>query len=388
MGIRLIDRDWERELSATDVGGSQDICIACPFIKHSTIARLLGPAAGPSVRVITRLSAADCVEGVSDTGALRWLMERGAKIRGVRHLHAKLYIFGNERAVIASTNLTESAVGRNAELGIAVEDAQFVAECARYFEALWQGASVDLSEGQLSELTTVVERYLTSCARTVRRPRLPDVGATLSQYWAPPMETPWVDNATQAFVKFLGEGTNRVPLSHTVLDEMRRSGCHWAVAYPASRRPSGVEEGAVMYIARITRDPNDIMVFGRAIAMKHVPGRDDATAADVSVRDWKARWSRYIRVHSGEFVAGTVGDGVSLNQLMQELQHNSFRPTQRNFLKGRGNIDPRKAYLQQAAVELSVEGREWLEARLNDAFEKHGTLSDSVMNSLDWPRIP
>ena len=38
----------------------------------------------------------------------------------------------------------------------------------------------------------------------------------------------------------------------------------------------------MIFIARLTNDPNDIRVFGRAIGTRHVPGRDDATPADIA----------------------------------------------------------------------------------------------------------
>jgi hypothetical protein len=41
---------------------------------------------------------------------------------------------------------------------------------------------------------------------------------------------------------------------------------------------------------------------------------------------------------------------------MDTLGAESFAPTQRTTLRGEGNTDPRKAYRQQAAVELSAEG--------------------------------
>jgi hypothetical protein len=74
-------------------------------------------------------------------------------------------------------------------------------------------------------------------------------------------------------------------------------------------------------------------------APRHVPGRDDATPEDIARRGWKATWSRYIRVHHAEFVAGTMANGVSLNELMGALGTNSFSPTQRNASRGEGNTD-------------------------------------------------
>lgn len=120
----------------------------------------------------------------------------------------------------------------------------------------------------------------------------------------------------------------------------------------------------------------------------HVPGRDDATPDGITLRSWEATWSRYIRVHHAEFVASSMANGVSLNELMDALGANSFAPTQRNALRGEGNFDPRNAYRQQAAVELSGEGLSWLRDRLQAEFEAHGTMPQGTLDNLDWPALP
>ena len=96
---------------------------------------------------------------------------------------------------------------------------------------------------------------------------------------------------------------------------------------PANRRPRSVKDGSLIYFGRLVRDPHDIRVFGRAIGMAHVPGRDDATQTDILLRPWKETWSRYIRVHDAEFVSGTMENGVSLNELMNVLGKDSFAST-------------------------------------------------------------
>ena len=196
-----------------------------------------------------------------------------------------------------------------------------------------------------------------------------------------------VTDASQAFVKFLGSGDYRSPLSESTFKVIREGGCHWAVCYPAAMRPTGVRDGAVIFMGCITEGPNDIRVFGRAIGMAYRPERDDATLADIDLRPWKKRWSRYIRVHHAEFVDGTLENGVSLNKLMDTLKANSFASTHRNYASGKGNTNPRSAYSRRPAVELSAEGLSWLAERLQAAFEAHGKVPRDILNKLDWPDL-
>src|SRR5690606_6461340 len=97
---------------------------------------------------------------------------------------------------------------------------------------------------------------------------------------------------------------------------------------------------------------------------------------------------RYVRVHHAEFVAGTMANGVSMNALMEELGASCFEATKRNAARGVGKTNPRRAYLQQAAVELSPDGPAWLAASLQAAFDEHGTVPNAELAGLDWPEVP
>ena len=389
MTFRLVDRGWDSEF----VDGLRQhpgaLRIVCPFIKRHAFARIFS-ARPPFLRVITRFNLPDFAEGVSDIDALRLFLDAGGTVRGVHGLHAKLYIFGTGRAIITSANLTGAGLTANREFGVVTEDSAAVEHCLTWFDALWQDAGNDLPRSQLENWAQTLSNHLASGAPPSESAGLEDFGAGAGFDPSPLSDPPPIfSDPPKAFVKFLGEGNDRVPLDCPTIEEIDRAGCHWALAWPAggNRRPTGVEDGAVMFISRLVKGP-DIRIFGRAVALKHEAGRDDATAADVERRPWKARWSRYIRVHHAEFVAGTMQNGVSLAELMNALGSDSFAPTQRNAARGRGNTNPRRSFMQQPAVELSHKGFEWLNARLQNAFDAHEQLPHHVLRELDWPEIP
>ncbi len=382
--IRLVDARWDRELTAAIRADPSEVRIVCPFIKEAALERLLSHQPG-DVQVITRFNLADFADGVSDIEALRMLLDAGASIRGIRNLHAKLYLFGASRAIITSANLTAAALTRNQEFGVVADDAAVIAACRDYFDGLWRRGSSDLSQDMLDSWEETVTCHRASGGRPNRARGLGDFGAEAGLAATLPVALPAVVvDADQAFVKFLGKSDNRVPVSFTTIEEIKRAGCHWAVAYPTNRRPRSVEEGAIMFIARLTDEP-DIRIFGRAIGMKHHPVRDDASPVDITLRPWKEQWPRYVRVHHAEFVAGTMANGISLNELMDALGSDSFAPTQRNAARGTSNTDPRRAYMQQAAVELSSQGISWLGERLQAAFDEHGKVPQNTLDQLDWP---
>jgi hypothetical protein len=191
------------------------------------------------------------------------------------------------------------------------------------------------------------------------------------------------DSAGIGFVKFFGQGSNRSPRHRAVLDAVRTSGSHRICTYPRGRRPRAVRSGDVMFMGHLVSGPDDIEVYGRAIAMAYEEGRDDAGAEDIARRPWLERWPHFIRVHDMEFVDGTLDDGVSLAELMDELGAYAFGPTAENADRGVGNVDPRQSIRQAAAIRLSEAGTSWLGEELELAFKKCGRVLAEKLQDLD-----
>ena len=389
MTFRLVEKDWDSEFTDALHRDPGELRIVCPFIKTRALARILTPQP-VSLQVITRFSLRDFADGVSDIGALQLLLDAGGAVRGIRALHAKLYLFASSRAIITSANLTSAGLSTNREFGMVTEDSAAIRRCRAYFDKLWRLAESDLEPRQLDLWDRTLADHLAAGGRPSASAGLRDFGAEAA-FEPPPASgpPPAFSDPPQAFVKFLGEGSDRVLPACPTEEEIRRAGCHWALAYPAAggKRPTGVKEGAVMFISRLVKGP-DIRIFGRALALKHEKERDDATQADIDLRPWKTRWPHYIRVHHAEFVAGTMENGVSLAELMDTLGSDSFATTQRHASRGHGNTNPRRSLMQQPAVRLSHDGLEWLNSRLQDAFDLHGRVPIHALPHLDWPDTP
>lgn len=388
MDFDLVESRWDRVLDDALAADHSALRIVCPFIKERAAGRLLRAGNPHTIHVITRFNHRDFYDGVSDTAALRLLLQAGGSIRGVRGLHAKLYLFGNTKAVVTSANLTEAALLRNHELGFISSEAAIVARCRDYFDDLWKRAGDDLNAARLDGWDRHLDAIRAGGARPSTIAGLGDEGADAGLSTMPPGPPPSVGEAPQAFVKFFGESNNREDWDRPILEEVREAGCHWACTYPRGKRPRQVKDGAVMFIGRLVKEPADTLIFGRAVALQYREGRDDATQADIQFRSWKDKWPHYVRVHHADFIAGTLKNGVPLSQLMDELKHNAFASTKKHAEEGSGNTNPRAAYRQKAAVELSEEGYLWLSARLNTAFQLHGRIAAAELEQLDWPRAP
>ena len=287
MSFRLVSDGWGLELENALRGDRTELRIVSPFIKRPALQRLL--ALRPErIRVITRFDLEEFAKGVSDVAALRTLLESGASVRGLRALHAKLYVFGDSVAVVTSANLTVAGLDRNPEFGMVTEDPSAIRSCLAYFDDLWRRARGDLRMDELARWTRELDRYLESGAGRAGSRSLPDYGVDAG---LPEPSRAFVPSgfseAEHAIVKFHGRGHERAPRSRPTFEEVEESGCHWAVCYPLGRRPRGLQDGTTVFIARLTEESGRSRVFGRAVGTAYVDDRDDATPADKQRRWWK-----------------------------------------------------------------------------------------------------
>ena len=223
-----------------------ELRIVCPFIKTGALNRLL-EMEPQRIRVVTRFNLDDFAQCVSDIAALQEILDQGGSVRGIRNLHAKLYVFGKSRAVVTSANLTDAGLDRNPEFGIVTEDPAAIKRCLDYFEDLWERGGEDLCREQLEEWHATVTDYFESGARPVKPTGFGDFGADAGFVKTPRISShsPFSGHG-QSFVKFVGRDGERAGLSQKAIKEVRSAGCHWALAYPRHRRPRIVEEGALM----------------------------------------------------------------------------------------------------------------------------------------------
>ena len=226
--FRLVDSGWASELLDGVRVSAGRLRIVCPFIKERALNRLL-ELHPKQVRVITRFNLAEFADGVSDIAALRNLLESGAVIRGIRNLHAKVYLFGARRAIVTSANLTEGGLSHNPEFGVVTSDPAAIQACRKYFDLLWRHAGDDLSLDQLLTWDREVTRYLASRHGLEVTSELNDYGVDAG--FDEPLRggsSNLFGEAPQAFVKLIGESHSRPPISLSTLEEIRDSCCEAA----------------------------------------------------------------------------------------------------------------------------------------------------------------
>jgi len=380
--FRLVSGGWRQEMAHALCEEFSELRIVTPFIKRGALALLDIPKLN-SIRVITRYSLADFYQGVSDICALDALLENGAEVRGIQDLHSKLYLFGTRRATITSANLTESALEKNHEFGLVTEDQRVIRECSQYFEWLWGEGQTNLTTSDLRTWEIDVNRYRNQIGPPASKASLKDHGVAVKAERSPAFVGPMIwaasahPSAQQAYVKLFGMSRKRCPLTQRIEERVEWEGCHRFLSYPEKFPPNNVNQGDTVFIAYQTGKPKDIRVFGRAIAV----GSRKATVAELNRRDYKREWCQYLDVCDAEFLAGTMANGVSLYEMIDELKADSFVTTQSSAKQGKKDINAKLSYRSGSAL-LSDKGQAWLDERLRAAFQRHGKISQNVLDQI------
>ena len=99
MDFRLAEQGLHREFDVAVAGCRCCLCIVTPSFQVLTVEQLLVNQS-LEVMVITCFSQDEFHGGVNSLNALCRLIDVGAKIKGVRNLYAKAYLFDDSLAVV------------------------------------------------------------------------------------------------------------------------------------------------------------------------------------------------------------------------------------------------------------------------------------------------
>jgi phosphatidylserine/phosphatidylglycerophosphate/cardiolipin synthase-like enzyme len=106
---------------------------------YVTDTALLSGLRARDLRLLTYISKRDIVSGATKPESLIELIDAGVHCRYLIEepkLHAKVYIFGLEDAVVTSANLTKKALNENLEVGVHLSGAD-VTQVVTWFDMLW-----------------------------------------------------------------------------------------------------------------------------------------------------------------------------------------------------------------------------------------------------------
>jgi hypothetical protein len=135
--MKLILGPWEGFFKETLIKASK-LRIMSPSFSMVTIQILQERGIIENTRLITRYSLYDFFVKLSDLAALKLALHCKMKVVGLRNIHAKFYLFDDDRAIITSANFTYGGLSRNHECGMFIDDRTIVTQLSDHFDHLWQ----------------------------------------------------------------------------------------------------------------------------------------------------------------------------------------------------------------------------------------------------------
>jgi phosphatidylserine/phosphatidylglycerophosphate/cardiolipin synthase-like enzyme len=131
----LLRSPWASELQELVGLAESSLLLCAPYVGYGPCRIVVqeaergGRSAILRIGILTDLSRDNLLSGATDAASLLWLAKAIPKttVRFLPRLHAKVYIADERRAIVTSSNLTDSGLLRNFEYGVSFDDAATVA---------------------------------------------------------------------------------------------------------------------------------------------------------------------------------------------------------------------------------------------------------------------
>jgi len=130
------------------------------------------------IRLLTYISKMDIIVGASSLVSLSALIKAGVQCRYIskgERLHAKVYLFDDQAAVVTSANLTRKALDKNLEVGVHLSGVA-VKHLIGWFDTLWDEANIldlEVVAEWLRETEAERTAYSVLRKRVAKQPALP-----------------------------------------------------------------------------------------------------------------------------------------------------------------------------------------------------------------------
>ncbi len=127
--VRLLNRAWRNDLAAVATSARQSVLIVAPFIKYDEAVWFCRQLrSGIDILTLANIDSEAISASALDLSALRHLAEvsSSATLIALSNLHAKVFVADERAAIVTSGNLTRSALDRNLEYGVLLNEPALV----------------------------------------------------------------------------------------------------------------------------------------------------------------------------------------------------------------------------------------------------------------------
>lgn len=130
------------------------IQLCAPFVKDNIISEIMkNKGEHVNVSLVTNININHIYSKSLDLTALKRIIECNGNVFNRGNLHAKYYIFDNEKLIITSGNLTLNGLSKNYEYGVLIDENQLVQKSSLDYDELIKDE--DTREVQLTSINEI-----------------------------------------------------------------------------------------------------------------------------------------------------------------------------------------------------------------------------------------
>lgn len=347
MSIELLNQNHHDAIVDAFEKTEHRIRIISPFIQDSMTRHLVASMdKGIAAQLITRFYREDFIRSVSSLTALRNLRKAGVDIFALKDLHAKLYLFDDNIAIIGSANFTGGGFGNNIELSLYIEDEfDLNKQLSDYFD---QMMSI-FSSGDFEVLSDKIEDEILIVQKAIKgrdqysKPNPVRFGAEMSIIQtldAVPSEEIPVDEVESilnmsnenisAVLKFEGAAHRRIdPESIYQPNHYVRKGIYFTASPRSSR---SLKEDTFIFLCVVSQDKSGAgipIIVGRS----KTRGYSSLNIIDkdlIKEQPWAVDFGYFVELYDIETVSTKIINCISMNDIIAEVGYRLYPSTENN----------------------------------------------------------
>lgn len=151
----------------------ESITLCAPFVKEDIINDIFtNKHENVKVSLITNVKLNSILHKSLDIPAIKKIVEHDGQVYSRSDLHAKVYIFDNEKVVITSGNLTHNGLVKNFEYGVLIDEEEYVRKSVNDISNIMKDNEVTGFIGY-KELLKIVSLY--EGIKDIKLPNLPNI---------------------------------------------------------------------------------------------------------------------------------------------------------------------------------------------------------------------
>lgn len=382
MSIELLDINHRDAIIDAFEKARQRIRIISPFIQES-MTRYLVDSMGKGItsQLITRFYREDFIRSVSSLTALKNLQAAGVDIYALKDLHAKLYLFDDNVAIIGSANFTGGGFGGNVELSLYIEDEyDLVERLSKYFDQL---QATIRATGDFKITDAIIEDECLKVQKAIKgrdhtsQPNPTRFGAEIKLAPLPVVTVDEVENilgvsdeSISAVLKFEGAAHRRIdPDGKYEPNHYDRKGIYFTAS---SKSPRSLTADTTVFLSAVSWDKSHAgipIIVGRAKTKGYISDNvtDDALIKEHS---WAVDYPFYVELYDIETVDTEIKNCISLNDLIAEVGYKLYHSTENEPSTPIPSLKTR--HHQKAYIAITPYAASRINTMLDGLFKKYG----------------